>query len=287
MQIRYVNKYKDSIELNSNPSSLRLYDLEGRDGLQNEISVSKTTYVDGIGINSTTVGQRDMAIVGKIISNNILEVENIKRKLLRSFTLKDKGVLYFKNNSESKEYCIDVVVSNAPMFTNISYNVIDFIIELVAPLPYWRDKLEAKTEIAKIKGSFHFPLNLPAIMGYKQPNLIVNCKNVGDVDTGMRIEFYAKNPVLNPGLFDVNTRQFIKVNKQMVKGERIILNTNAGHKNITSVVDGIETKILHLIDFSSNFIQLQRGDNLLRYQADEGIDFLTCDIYYSPKYLGV
>ena len=274
MQVRYTNKYKDSIEINSNPSSLRLYDLEGRCGLSNEISVSKTTYTDGVIINSTTLGQRDLIIVGKIISNNKVEIESIKRKLIRTFTVKDNGTLYFKNNDDSNEYCIDAIVSNAPIFTSVSYNVIDFIIELVAPNPYWRNKTEARIEIASIKGSFHFPLNLPTIKGYREPNLIVNCNNVGDVDSGMRVEFYAKEPVLNPSLFDINTRQFIKIN-------------NAGEKSIISIIEGVETKILHLLDLNSSFLQLSRGDNLLKYEADEGVEFLFCDIYYSPKYLGV
>ena len=45
------------------------------------------------------------------------------------------------------------------------------------------------------KGSFHFPKIIPAnkgiIMGYRQPSLIVNVNNIGDVPTGMRIEFFS------------------------------------------------------------------------------------------------
>ena len=287
MQVKYINKYEDSIIIDSKPSSLRLYDVEGRCGLSNDISVTKTTYTDGVIINSTTLGQRDITIIGKIISNNKTEIENIKKKLIRTFTVKDKGTLYFKSNDEVEEYCIDTIVSNAPIFSQASYNIIDFIIELVAPNPYWRNKSEVRFEASKITSNFRFPLNLPTAKGYKDTSLFVNCNNIGDVDSGMRIEFYAKDPVLNPCLFNVNTRQFIKINKLMDAGERIIINTNAGEKSIISVVEGVETKILQYIDFNSNFIQLNRGDNLLKYQADEGIEYLTCNIYYSPKYLGV
>ena len=73
----------------------------------------------------------------------------------------------------------------------------------------------------------------------------------------------------------------------MARGEKITINTNVGKKYITSNLNGVETKILHLLDFESDFLQLKKGDNLFRYNADEGIDFLTCNIYYSPKYLGV
>ena len=287
MQIKYTNKYKDSIVIDSKPSSLRLYDLEGRSGLANDISSIKTTYTDGIIINSTSLGQRDLVITGKIISNNKNEVENLKRKLIRTLTVKDKGTLYFKNSDTSQEYCIDVIVSNAPVFNNESFNIIDFIIELIAPSPYWRSQSEARLEIAQTKGNFRFPLNLPTIKGKKESSLFVNFNNIGDVDSGMRIEFYAKEEVLNPSLFDVSTRQFIKINKLMAKDERIVINTNHGEKNIISIVGGVETKILQYLDFESSFLQLSRGDNLLRYGADSGVEFLVCDLYYSPKYLGV
>ena len=287
MQIKYINKYKDSIVIDSNPSSLRLYDLEGRCGLSNDISISKTTYIDGVNINSTSLSYRELTIVGKIISNNKVEIENIKRKLIRTFTVKDKGTLYFKSNDTSEEYCIDTIVSNAPVFNHESFNIVGFIIELVAPNPYWRDKAEKRFEIAKVEGNFRFPLTMPTMVGTKESSLFFNCNNAGDVDSGIKIEFYAREEVLNPALIDTNTNQFIKVNKRMAKDERIIINTNAGDKSIISIVDGVETKILQYLDFDSSFLQLNRGDNLLKYQADEGMNFLTCDIYYTPKYLGV
>ena len=287
MQIKYINENNKSIELNTKPSFLRLYYVEGKDGLSNQISSSKITFTDGINVFNTTINERSLAIIGKIISKDKEQVANIKRNLIETFNVKSNGLLIYKDTEESKEYCIDCIVTNGPKFTVNGYGVIDFIVELVAPYPFWRDKKEAKVEIAQIKGSFHFPLNIPTIMGYKQPSLIVNCNNTGDVEVGMRIEFIAKKELKNPSLFDVNTRKFIKINKNMARGEKITINTNIGKKYITSNLNGVETKILHLLDFESDFLQLKKGDNLFRYNADEGIDFLTCNIYYSPKYLGV
>ena len=286
MQIRYVNKFNNSITFDSKPSTLRLYGVDGKDGLKNQISTTKTTYVDGVNVSSATVNERSLSIIGKIFSKDKSEVERIKRDLIKAFTIKGEGVLYYMETEDSKEYCIDCIVSNAPIFSQNDYGITNFIIDLVAPMPFWRDKLESKTEVAQIKGSFHFPLNLPTMMGYKQPGLIVNCNNVGDVNVGMRIEFIAKSQLTNPSLFDVNTREFIKINKVMVAGEKIVINTNAGKKSITSVLNNVETKILHFIDFSSSFLQLQKGDNLLRYDAEEGLQFLTCNIYYSPTIFG-
>src|SRR5665648_504005 len=40
------------------------------------------------------------------------------------------------------------------------------------------------------------------------------------------------------------------------------------------------------IDLGSTFLQLDVGDNLMRYDADTGIDNLEVSIYFTPQYLG-
>ena len=43
---------------------------------------------------------------------------------------------------------------------------------------------------------------------------------------------------------------------------------------------------MNYIDLESDFFQLAPGDNLLRYDAENGLDNLECAIYYTPKYVG-
>lgn len=168
-----------------------------------------------------------------------------------------------------------------------------FVIDIVCPDPYWKDITKNKSEIALWKGMFHFPLIMPKqegiIMGLKQPSLIVNIENKGDVETGMIIEFKARGTLSNPSLFNVNTRESIKVNKNMVAGEVIKVNTNYGEKRIENVLNGVTTNILNLIDLGGGdtFLQLDAGDNLLRYDADTNPSNLEINIYFSPRYLGV
>ncbi|HEX3075966.1 MAG TPA: phage tail family protein, partial [Lachnospiraceae bacterium] len=120
--------------------------------------------------------------------------------------------------------------------------------------------------------------------------LIVNVYNKGDVETGMRIVFRAKGALTNPSLFNVETREFIKINKAMTAGEVITIDTNYGKKGITLRKNGVESNILNYIDIAgggNTFLQLAVGDNLLRYNADTGADNLEVDIYFDNRYLGV
>ena len=66
-------------------------------------------------------------------------------------------------------------------------------------------------------------------MGYREPSLIVNVFNNGDVSTGMKIQFKALATVINPSLTNVNTGEYIKINKVLESGE--ILTVNTGFQN--------------------------------------------------------
>jgi len=103
----------------------------------------------------------------------------------------------------------------------------------------------------------------------------------------MEIRFKALATVVNPLLFNVNTQEELKINKTMTAGEAIIVTTHFGNKRVESWLNGVSTNAFNWLDLSSNFLQLDPGDNLFRYDADEGLDNLEVDIYYIPQYLGV
>ena len=166
-----------------------------------------------------------------------------------------------------------------------------FLIDFYCPVPFWNDSTDTKATIAYWKGDFKFPLIIPKnkgiSMGHKSPSLIVNVHNPGDVETGMKIEFKALGFLSNPSLFNVNTREYIKINKTMESGDKIIINTNYGEKKVQNISNGDIVDILHNLDLTSTFLQLNVGDNLFRYDADSNLNNLQVSIYYNPKYLGV
>lgn len=92
---------------------------------------------------------------------------------------------------------------------------------------------------------------------------------------------------LYPSLFNVNTREYFKINKIMEAGEVITVTTHFQNKRVELNKNGVISNAFNWIDFTSTFLQLDPGDNLFRYDADEGIDSLEVDIYYNPQYLGV
>ena len=166
----------------------------------------------------------------------------------------------------------------------------NFVIDLIAPNPYWQDLTQSRSDIAIWQGAFEFPLEIPEEgieMGYREPSLIVNVLNLGDVSCGIKIQFKALATVISPSLFNVNTREYINVNKTMEAGEVITVTTGFGDKRVQLIKNGVTTNAFNWIEPTSSFLQLDPGDNLLRYDADEGIDNLEVSIYFTPQYLGV
>lgn len=264
--------------------------LIGADGTNAEITKVKGMGQDGTTITNVNLSDRPLQIFGAIKGNSKEEIAKYRTKLLKMFNPKIQGWLQYEYGNIKKR--IRCQVENAPIFSkkNQSYQYQDFLIDLICPNPFWQDIATTKEEVAVWRGAFEFPLEIleeGIEMGYRGPSLIVNILNQGDVSCGMRIEFKALATVVNPSLFNINTRDYLKVNKTMEAGERMIITTHFQNKRVELNKSGVISNAFHWIDLNSTFLQLDVGDNLLRYDADEGLDNLEVTIYYTPQYLGV
>ncbi|MBD5643184.1 phage tail family protein [Clostridium botulinum] len=263
-----------------------LQNIDGISGLKNTIYSNKGMEQDGSTCVGSTLDDRNIVIQGSIIDNKEINRE----KLLSIINPKLKSKLIYIDGN-IKKY-VECIVETAPIIPK--ENNPKFQISLLCNNPYWKDYIDSKVNIALWKGDFHFPLVIPVnkgiTMGHREPSLIVNVLNNGQVEKGMIIEFFARGTLKNPSLFNVNTREFIKINKGMVAGEKFIINTNYSKKKILQELNGVTADILNYLDIvggGDTFLQLDVGDNLFRYNADSNLDNLEVNIYFSPQYLGV
>lgn len=287
MYAKFINSLGAEIELTDTaPLILQTVDISNSVNIYNSKGMSQ----DGSTYNGNTLDIKDITVQVALNASNSTELDMLKDKINTIFNPKlGEGYLIYKNKK------IKCIINKLPYFSeNINNIYCECLINLTAHNPYWTDITESKKQIAMWKGMFHFPLVIPAnkgiIMGHREPSLIVNVTNIGQVKTGMIIEFYARGSLKNPSLFNVNTREFIKINKSMSAGEKIIINTNYSKKKIIQNLNGIETDILNYLDIiggGDTFLQLDVGDNLFRYDADQNLDNLEVSIYYNNNYLGV
>ena len=105
--------------------------------------------------------------------------------------------------------------------------------------------------------------------------------NSGDIEVGMEITINALKTVTNPVIY-ASVTDYIGVDVTMQAGEKIIITTTKGNKDITK--DGIS--LIDKIKQGSTWLQLAIGDNTFTISSDdEALDNMYFEIIYSQRYI--
>lgn len=289
-KLTYINSRGETLEF----SITSVYhcnvskDVTGIAGIDNTIYKTNSMGQHG----DTYIGQhyeaRDITIVGNINTTDkdrVLELRRRAEKILNA-ELDAKLIYTYKDFVR----VIDCKVDGQPDFKR-SKVFMRYTIPITCCNPFWREEAEAKKDIAAWVSSWEFDFEIPEEgieLGYREPSVIVNVYNDGDVKSGMRVEFRAIGTVVNPVLLNVNTQKYLKlIDTTMVAGDVITINTDYGSKGATLTRDGEAIDYFRHIDADSTFMQLAIGDNVFRYDAESGVTALEATIYHNNKYLGV
>lgn len=287
--VKFINQKNEEVEF-SHRSSTLLVQIDGLSGLEST-DVSYTGYMqDGEAYQSSRFEKRQIIIKFHVVCESESNLLAVRSEIHRVFNPKlGSGTLVYEYKGVSRK--IKCVADGLPtMALKSRITDCEGEVVLLAHDPFFQDVEEKKLEVATWHNALKFPLTIPRqgmIFGYKEPSLIANIINEGDIECGLTIEFIAKGTVKNPSLLNINTQEYIKVNRTMVAGERITVSTGYNNKKIVSELDGITTNIMNYLDLNSTFLQLEVGDNLFRYDAEDNLSQLEVNIRYTQRYLGV
>ncbi|MBP3932216.1 MAG: phage tail family protein [Peptostreptococcaceae bacterium] len=291
-KIIYKNERGISIELNRE-GPLFLSSVKGFDGLESEIVSSQSAYQDGISISKTILKDRLLTLNCHLVIDNEQQRYILKRKLYNAFNPKIKGNMKIYTDSENLRGASNLRVIQAPVFED-DYEglneLVSFQIQLAMPLPYFEDINENRVDFGNDIGNFFFDLEIEEEgkeLSIKNNSIVTNIFNAGDAASPIKVVFKSKSNVKNPSIYNVYTKEYIKINRTMTEGEEIIVTTNIGSKRVESHINGVTTNIFNDLDIYSSFMWLDIGDNIIRYDAEEMIEQLEVYIYYTNYYLGV
>lgn len=259
--------------------------VEGLHEVIGTVTGIKSAYAIGENYVNTSIEKRNIIISG-IIKENFA---NNRQKLYSIFPLKTTGTLYYyENNLERKiDYKVESIKINEKGYPKA------FQISLICPTPYFTDINKTTLQMATWSPAFKFSLKIPKSSGIKFGNKnktsMVKITNTTNIEFGMTIKFTANGQVVNPSLFNVDTREEMKIEKTMQAGDMIIIYTYRQNKNIIyiSSITGIEENINNLMVYGSKFLQIHHGENTYRYNADENVDNLETIIEYLTEYEAV
>lgn len=126
------------------------------------------------------------------------------------------------------------------------------------------------------------------IMGLRSPSVIATITNTGTLPCGFIITFQASGTVENPKIIDINTQEYIRLSHTMQAGEVIRISTLDNNKTVRQIIGEDSINAFNFLDFAnSTFLQLAVGINYLRYDADSGLDNLSVEFKFDPRYLEV
>ena len=291
-QIKITNSNGDSIEFGRHFRLIEGFDLSN---LSANVSYSESTK-DGATYQRTVLDTRDFDISFFLYNDNREKwwVEERRQELFRVFNPKQNPMRIDFTTKAGEIYFLNANLESTPNlpqgFENANNMWQKGLLQFSCDDPYIYTK-DVHVDIASWVGAFSFPLNIPQgvgiEMGYRSQNLIANAVNTGQSEAGMVVRFKALATVLNPAIVNVNTYEFLKINTTMIQGDVIEISTYTGRKGATLIRNNVRSNIFNKIDLMSKFLQLEPGDNLFRYEADEGVDNLEVDFVYTPKMVGV
>lgn len=289
--LTYTNERGGSIEFSRN-SVFRVNipkQVTGIADVFNDIYSISSMGQDGDTDVGSRIEPREIEILGSINERKRDRILEYRRLMNRVLNPQYAGTLTYDYGDFRR--VIDCKVDTA---TKIPHDAIfqDFTLLLKCSNPFWRKEGKTRNDIATWMGAFEFPVEIPFLegweIGYREPSLIVDVLNEGDVKTGIRVEFRALGEVLNPIILNVDRQdEFILINMKMLAGDVLVVNTGYGEKEVTLTRNGVTTDAYRYLDPDSTYMQLVAGDNLFRYNASSNLENLEVSIYHDDLYLGV
>lgn len=271
----------EKLELTNNPA----YTITSIDGLyppSATINTSAMATMDGSKFNSSRVNERniviELAIESPAEENRINLYKYIKAKQFVKF--------YYIN--DSREVYIEGYVESIPIrLFEIKQKA---QISILCPFPFFKRIKESIINFASVIGNFEFPFSISAegiafseSEVYSEKSIV----NDGDVPNGVIIELISTGLVLNPKIYNTETREFFILNFEMQSGDKVIIDTIKGEKRVTLLRNGIESNLISHIAIGSTWLQLSPGDNIFTYEVDAYIENLACTFKQVDLFEGV
>lgn len=291
-ELKITNSRGDSIQFGRH---FRLSDGFDLSNLQADVSYSESTR-DGASYQRTVLSTRGFDLMF-FIYNAYRErwwVEERRRELFRIFNPKHNPMRLDFTTKGGENYYLNANLESAPSlpqgFENDNKAWQKGLLQFTCDDPFIYSGDSTSVDIAVWIGAFEFPLEIPEEgieMGYHSESLIANVVNDGDSETGMIIKFRALGTVVNPSLININTYEEFKLNLTMQGGDVIEVSTYVGRKTITLIRNNVRSNIFNTVDLASVFLHLEPGDNLFRYDADEGLESLEVSMNFTNRFVGV
>lgn len=273
---RYVNELGGEIEF-SYASGFIL--TSGTSGLTNnniDVTTSKGVGQTGETLQSALVETKPVNMEGFIQG-----LSTIKKEKLLDVVLPEVSAKLYWND----EYYLAVTPTVTPTVEAEDYFA-RFQFSLLAPYPYWISKSGESKALFELEPRFKFPFKFsePYRFAEGMDGNAINVKNAGQVRAPFKVTFKASGEVVNPSITNVNTGDFLLLNRTLESGEIVTVDITHDLTYVTSSIDG---DIRGDLDIDSSLFRLNVGDNFLLPDAELNKAAMQVFVEYSFEKAGV
>ena len=167
-----------------------------------------------------------------------------------------------------------------PRFTN----AVKMQISLYCNNSFWQDVEDVVVEISRVLAFHHFsvyfPVGAPIPLGVIDRQMQQTYINDGDADAGMIITIIATGEVVNPRIYNQHG-EFIGLEDTLNAGDKVIINTYKGQKNIQKNGISVFSKIMS----GSVFLRMETGTNVFSIDADAGDEFMYFYVSFKRRFI--
>lgn len=280
-KVTFTNSRGESVEFGDSPFYLQ--SIEGLGEVSANIQTQKSPYLDGSTYLDALLDEREIEIefVISYPFGTYEDVSNARSLIAKVCNPKlGPGTLRYENDYIVR--IITAVADSVPEYPdkNSRTRVLQKgKVTFVAPDPYWKSL--AIGEEPAFKPLFQFPFTDPFQMGLQQDRRMII--NDGDAPTPIFVEFFG--PAVNPIIRNNSTGEFIKVNQELLEGERMVIDTSEESKSVHFIDEtGAIRNVFYWIDLDSEFFKLQIGENDIEYTADNDVQGAIVNISYNKRY---
>lgn len=242
------------------------------------VRMNEAQGIDQVGstIQSINVQSRPVNINGVLVGE--YQAEN-KDRLLSVIRPDLSGKLY------ADEFYLNVRPTATPVIEQ-KPNFASFQFSLLAPYPYWQKDDSTSASLSSVEKGFKFPWNISRHYRFGEVLFaqFINVNNRGQVPIPFTATFTALANVTNPKIIDATTNNYLLLNKNLVAGEKVVVEITHERTFVTSSVDG---ECRGALDLKSNLFRLKVGDNVLKPDADDGKENMQVDISYAIEVVGI
>lgn len=270
--------------LNFSPTeNLVITNVDGLTGGSVSFSTSQGFGQTGTTLTGLSVQARTITIDGAFLGLST----DLRKRLIDTIVPDMELKIIFNNklfvNGYAKEW---------PEVSRDRYGA-EFQFIIYVPYPYWRELEQAYISLAGIEARFIFPFNTgdPSVpdyhvLGMRTEERYINIYNEYNVPIPFKVIFYAKTSVTNPRIENMKTLKYIRMQREMVPGETIIIDMTGQSPVITSDAIGTDPDAFGYYDIDSTMFKLQVGENFIKYGADVNEDGLWVTVIYYPTTTG-